>query len=245
MLSYLIYRLHLNNRNDDAIKVLRNIAKWNKRTLPDDVTLPSNQSNVTVHRPNMLHLFKTRKTCIQTCVIMFVWLSTALMSYGLQFAASNLGGTVYENFILLSATGLPAAIAGAALAKFIGRKTPTVGVVLLGSITCFAIAGLPDRGAYKIARLALGILGKFFGVTTFACLYIWTPEMYSTNMRAVAMGVVQLTARVGSGLSPVVVRVGGCVPFVVIGIVSMLAAGMGCLLPETKGKHLKEGSDDD
>ena len=243
--------LHLNGRNQEAMVVLRNIAKWNKRILPDDVTLPSNSTKVTVHRPksNLVHLFKTRVICVQTCVIMFVWLATALQSYGLQFAANDLGGGVYLNFILLSAAGLPAAVVAAISVRAAGRKVSTLSAISVGSITCFVIAVLPNNAGYKIARLVLGILGKFFGIATFACLYVWSPEIYSTNMRAAAMGIVQLSARVGSGLSPVVVNdlkeYGGWIPFVILGVVSLTAAGLGLLLPESKGKQLKEDSGND
>ena len=91
----------------------------------------------------------------------------------------------------------------------------------------------------------MGILGEFFGSGTFTCLYIWTPEIYSTNMRANAMGVMQLSARIGSGISPVVVKMlDEWIPFVIIGVVSIGAACLGLLLPETRGRHLKDGPED-
>ena len=73
--------LHLKNRNDEAMDVLRNIAKWNKRRIPDNLTLTSsNQSTVTVYRPktNLLHLFKTHKLAVRTCAMMLVWLGTVI-----------------------------------------------------------------------------------------------------------------------------------------------------------------------
>ena len=49
---------------------------------------------------------------------------------------------------------------------------------------------------------------------------------------------------VGSGLSPIVVielaRFGEWIPFVFIGVVSLVDASLGLLLPETKGKELKD-----
>ena len=238
--------LHLKNRNKEAMVVLRRIAKWNKRTLPDNITLTSNHTKITVRsgNSNPFHLFKNPKLAARTCALMLVWLSTALSSFGLQFSAGNLGGTVYVNFMLLSAAGVPAAVAGAAGLKIFGRKISTLSPVILGGVTCFVIAGLPSNDGYRIVRLVLGIFGKFCGVAQFACLYTWSPEIYPTSIRAVAMGVVQLSARVGSSLSPFVVidlaRYGSWIPFVVIGVVCLLAAGFGLLLPETKGMELRE-----
>ena len=241
--------LHLKNRHEEAMIILRRIAKWNNRTLPDNITLASNHSTITVHsgNSNIFHLFSSPKLATRTCVLMFVWFSCALSSYGLQFSAGNLGGTVYLNFMLLSAAGVPAAVAGSTGLKMFGRKITTLSHVILAGVTCFVIAGLPSNGVYRVVRLVLGIFGKFCVVAQIACLYTWSPEMYPTSMRAVAMGVVQLSARVGSGLSPLVVielaRYGQWIPFVVIGVVSVLAGGFGFLLPETKGMQLKENEE--
>ena len=61
------------------------------------------------------------------------------------------------------------------------------------------------------------------------------------------MGLLQMSARVGSFLSPLVVlelaRFGEWIPFVFIGFVSVAAATLGLVLPETKGKELKDAED--
>ena len=242
--------LHLRNRNREALDVLRYIAKWNKQTLPGDVILSSNQSTVTVYRPkiNPFNIFKTRKVAARTGVTLLLWLGTALQSYGLQFAASGLGGTVYTNFIVLSAAGVPGVIAAVIGVNAFGRKAATLAPIILGALTCFSIAALPRAEKYNLWRLVLGVFGKFCGTVQFSCLYAWSPEMFSTSMRACAMGLFQLSARVGSGLSPIVVvelaRFGEWIPFVFIGAVSLVAASLGLLLPETKGKELTDGEEE-
>ena len=238
--------LHSRNRNKEALDVLRYIAKWNKQTLPADVTLSSNQSTVTVYRPktNPFNLIKTRRLALRTGAMMLVWLSTALQTYGLQFAAKGLGGTVYINFMVLSAAGLPGSIAAAIGVKVLGRKIATLTPIAVGALMCFVIAALPRTETYNIGRLVLGIFGKLCGIAQFSCLYTWSPEMFSTNMRAGAMGVFQLSARVGAGLSPIVVielaRLGEWIPFVFLGVASLVAVSLGLVLPETIGKELKD-----
>ena len=101
--------LHINNRNDEAMIVLRNIAKWNRRQLPDDVYLPikllpdtsatattamttvSNDNpnllpNEQTRRPqrNIFHLFKTKRLCIRTAANSLLWACGSLQVYGLQ-----------------------------------------------------------------------------------------------------------------------------------------------------------------
>ena len=154
---------------------------------------------------------------------------------------------MYTNFIVLSAAGIPGAIAAAAGVNALGRKIATLTPIILGGLTCFIIAALPHTDKYNIARLVLGVIGQFCGVAQFACLYVWSPEIFSTNMRAGAMGLLEMSARVGSFLSPLVVlelaRLGEWIPFVFIGFVSVAAATLGLVLPETKGKELKDAED--
>ena len=240
--------LHLHNRNEEAMKVIRNIAKCNHQKLPENVSFPTLVTTDPSFPPrpmqNVFHLFKSSKLASQTLAVMLLWACSSLQMYGLQFAASDLGGTVYTNFILLSTAGIPGAIGASVSANKYGRKTTSLASVISCGIACFAIAALPDSGVYKAARLVLGVFGRFCGIIVATCLYTWSPELYSTDIRAAVMGLLQLSARVGSGLSPLVVieaaKYGDWIPFVIIGVISFAAAGLGLILPETKGKKLGE-----
>ena len=109
---------------------------------------------------------------------------------------------------------------------------------------CFIIAILPNRGAYAVGRLVLGILGKLCSVAEITCLYAWIPEIYPTNLRGLVMGIGQLSARTGSALAPLLVNelawYGEWIPFVIFGIVAFVAGGSGLMLPETKDRQLRE-----
>ena len=177
-----------------------------KKSLPDDVQLPSNKSAVTVCRTitNPCFIFKTRRLVARTGSMMLLWLSTAMQLYGLQFAANELGGTIYTDFMVLSAAGIPGIIAAAIGMKVMGRKPATLIPVVLGAFTCFVIAALPHVEKYDVGRLVLGMMGTFCGNVQFSCLHVWSAEMFPTSMRAGAMGLFQMSSRLGSGLSPIV-----------------------------------------
>ena len=110
--------LHLNNRNDEAMIVLRNIAKWNRRKLPDDVYLPikllpdttttttatttvshDNPNllpNEPIRRPqrNIFDLFKTKKLLIRTTANSLLWACGSLQVYGLQVKKTKSRGFI-------------------------------------------------------------------------------------------------------------------------------------------------------
>ena len=57
-----------------------------------------------------------------------------------------------------------------------------------------------------------------------------------------------MSARIGSAASPWVIGLeifGAWIPFVVIGVLSLIGAAVGLVLPETKGTVMKETTDTD
>ena len=110
---------------------------------------------------------------------------------------------------------------------------------------CSIIAILPNRGTYAVGRLVLGILGKLCSVAEITCLYVWIPEIYSTNTRGLVMGIGQSSARTGSALAPLLVNelswYGEWIPYVIFGTVAFVAGASGLMLPETNDRQLKEG----
>ena len=237
--------LHLNGRSDEAMKIFHKIAKWNKKELPSHVNLSTN-TTVTVYKPTsrISSLFKSKSLRLKTCVHTYIWMNVALLSYGLQFAAKNLGGSIYFNFIMLAAVGLPATFIAAFINRKFGRKASTCGHLLIGALMCLSIACVPDKSSIQVVKVVLGILGRMCGSAAFFSVYLWLAEMYPTSIRAVAMGMMQVSARVGSAMSPWVVmelgKFGKWIPFVVVGVISLLGAAIGCMLPETKGTLLEE-----
>ena len=151
-------------------------------------------------------------------------------------AAKELQGPMYTNFILLSMIHFPAIIVTIWACNKFGRKKTNIISLGCASIACLAIVFIPKK--FVIARVALGIVGKFFAGITFQGLYLWSAELFPTSMRSKAMGLLQIAARVGATGAPWVVKcltpLGGYLPFVVLGAPSFVASILGMYLPETK-----------
>lgn len=65
----------------------------------------------------------------------------------------------------------------------------------------FILASYPDL-TWLIITLTM--TGKFFVSVGFSAIYMYTPEMYPTPIRAIGIGVGSMFARVGSLLAPFV-----------------------------------------
>ena len=89
--------------------------------------------------------------------------------------------------------------------------------------------------------------GKFFASNSFNGVYIWSAEIFPTSTRSEGMGFLQFAARVGSALAPFVVKVLKKVhhtaPFISLGALGSIGFLILFVLPETKGKKVKDSGE--
>ena len=60
-------------------------------------------------------------------------------------------------------------------------------------------AGLMEDG---IAKTALALIGKFGATASFAVVYLYTAELYPTQIRSTAIGMCSMMARIGGFAAP-------------------------------------------
>ena len=212
--------------------------------MPKNIVLAKPRINLTSSEGSFLDLIRSCKVALRNCIQTYIWTFIALNFYGLQLAASDLEGSVYRDFVLLSIVEIPAIFIAIASCKRFGRKKTSLVPLLFSGCACLVIAFIPDQGKWKVARIVLGMLGKLFTSVTFNSLYVWSTELFPTGVRAAGMGVLQVSSRIGSSSSPWVAN--GLkvffpwLPFLVMGITSLLGAFLGFCLPETMDTTLKE-----
>nr|GBN78053.1 Organic cation transporter protein [Araneus ventricosus] len=92
--------------------------------------------------------------------------------------------------------------------------------------------------------LLLAMSGKFFCSGAFDTEYVYTPELFPTVLRNVALGSSSTVARIGALISPFIHQLADVtypwVPMAVPGALSILSGFLVLLLPETKGKILPD-----
>ena len=94
-------------------------------------------------------------------------------------------------------------------------------------------------------QVILTLCGKFGVSSALAVMFVYTAELFPTNMRNTALGTCSLFARIGGMLAPQVVSLGSLyftsLPLVIMGVLSLLGGVLIlALLPETLGKPLPE-----
>ncbi len=91
-------------RLEDASKCLKVMAKWNRKSFPDGVTV----TNISAPKnATLLDLFRSRSMSVRTLVVGYTWMVQMVQMYGLTFAANNLGGSIYVDYIILVFANIP------------------------------------------------------------------------------------------------------------------------------------------
>jgi putative MFS transporter len=189
----------------------------------------------------------------RTLVVWVIWFSSYLVNYGLAVWLPTLYRTVYrlpletslKYALITQAAGLIGTLACAFTIDRVGRRT-WFAASFAGAAVALIALGLHGAGS---AERVLGYitLAYFFVSTINLGVYLYTPELYPTRARALAVGTASAWLRLASMIGPTIVGMmlasGLESVFVSFGIVAALAAVItGVFAVETKGRVLEEVS---
>jgi len=125
----------------------------------------------------------------------------------------------------------------------IGRKNWTTGSLAAGAgalVLLGLTAAASVRNVIVFATLSYGIIGSVNAV-----LYLYTPEIYPTRMRAIGTGLATCWLRLASAVGPFVVGFvvgsgGTRTVFLMFAAAAIIGAFAGTAMLETRGKRLEE-----
>ncbi|XP_076078180.1 organic cation transporter protein-like [Mytilus galloprovincialis] len=244
--------LLVKGRAKEAEEILQKTAKYNKTSLPHNLFEKHYlESNQTVP---IWTICRYPKLVLECLVIIYDWMMTSMVFYGLGMNAGNLAGSIYLNFFMQSfaeVIGFAGCIAF--LHKF-GRKPVFIVSIEISGIACLAtfipVVYLgPD---YQWLTLVFATIGKIGASCAFAVLFLYSGEIFPTVIRNSALGIGTFFARAGGMAAPYIVNMvmhvegdlGKTLPMVIFGVSSVIAGLLSFYLPETRYKDLPESIED-
>ncbi|CAH1799083.1 unnamed protein product [Owenia fusiformis] len=230
-----------NNKEEDAKEVIKTIAKVNKTTekLPENFTIDLEKGKAA--KGNFIALFSTPNIRKRTLILCYVWFANSLVYYGLSLNTSNLGGNPYINFFISGAVEIVAKVFVISGFMYIGRRLPFSFAMLFGGVCLIATIAVPvDQ---NVIIVVLSMAGKLAIAASFDMAWIYSAEVYPTPLRASGVGCNSMAARVAGIISAYVGLLGDVnrvLPYLVLGIVSLISGVLVLFLPETRGMSLPE-----
>lgn len=162
----------------------------------------------------------------------FTWLPSLLVQQGFTIVSS------FKYVLLMILAQLPGYLVAAWCVEKFGRKLSLATFI----IACAIFAYLFGQAQSVTAIIVLGCLLSFFNLGAWGIVYTYTPEQYSTNIRAFGSGWASAVGRIGGICAPIAVTALMDLPnsfqnvFIMFAAVLILIAAAVIILgKETKG----------
>jgi MFS transporter, putative metabolite:H+ symporter len=189
----------------------------------------------------------------RTLVVWVIWFAAYFVNYGLSIWLPTLYRTVFKlpldvslrYGLITQAVGLLGTLICALAIDHVGRRLWFAVSFAAATLALAALALLPAPTAEQV--LTFMTIAYFFISTINIGVYLYTPELYPTRVRALGVGAATAWLRFASMIGPTVVgmMLAGGLPsvFVTFAIVAAVAAVItGMFAVETKGRVLEEAS---
>ncbi|XP_053658044.1 organic cation transporter protein-like [Anopheles marshallii] len=240
------------DRQSDVVNILQRVAKANGRPPLPKSTLDEfylqQKAKLDSERdggPSKSFLRLVRETCqhrrlllrIANCA--FCWFTNAMVYYGLTLNSVTLAGDKYSNFIFITLAEIPPSLAINFILNRFGRRKTQCGSLILSGVFCLlALTALKD---ITWLNVSLFLMSKMAISLSFSTLYIYTAEIFPTNLRQSFISFCSMVGRFGSMLAPqmpLLQTLWAPLPMVLFGSVAVLSGILILEFPETTGVTL-------
>lgn len=242
-----------NDQLDKAAQVLAKAAAWNGRTLSNPEatvkalaakTNPSDKTEKEVGGFRLVRMMKMPNMRKKSLIMFFQWFVVSFVFYGLSFNAGDLGGNLFLNFAIFGACQIPANFLAIYTLNRLGRRNTVSGGMVIAGLASLAVLTVAQNPDLLWVRLTLATVAMSFISACFNGAYIYSSEIFPTEVRSVGLTSASVFARFGSMTSPFMKELGTdnhfMVPMGIFGVLSIATGLLIRLLPETKGQPLPE-----
>lgn len=248
----LLFKLHESprwliskGRFDEAEKVIEEMEASTTERLPVTVSVPN-----VAKKPSAKELFSPIY-CKRTLIVWGLWFTTYFVSNGLNNWLPSLYKTVYKLSLsdslhaasLTNVVQVVLVVACAFLIDKVGRRKWVVAAFPIAAallITLWLIGGKSPVSVMALGSSAYGVVG-----TVTVLLYLYTPEIYPTRMRALGTSFATAWLRLASAIGPTVLAFvlgakGITSVFLMFAIICVIGAILGTQMIETREKVLED-----
>jgi len=231
-------------RNTEAKKILKKIAKENNRTLKNSTMKQLNiikEDKEHIAVDSFADVFKSPVLLTRMLNCSFAWICCTFVYYGLTMHSVGISGNMYINYIAVALIEIPAYIAANFSLSRMGRKYSLSSSLLLSGMACIGFVFTPEDD--RTLRLILFLAGKFSVTISYASIYLYTTEMFPTSLRHSSMSFCSTFGRIGSMIAPqvpILAQISKSLPLVLFSVMATCSGALSLLFPETLNVVLPE-----
>lgn len=188
-------------------------------------------------------VFRNKTLFLRFVNLSLCWVVNAFVYFGIGITSAQMhtSGNKYVSFMIISAAEIPGIFLVWVLLDRIGRRHLISGALILNGLSIIASTFVPNE--YKVISLLLFIVAKCTITCAFSSLYVFTAELWPTNLRNTLMNLCSMIGRVGGMLASSVIPlmyIAPELPFILFGLAALVASMLVLLNPETNGRKLPD-----
>lgn len=183
-------------RIQEAKEIIVKAAKFNNRTIPDDLDkmLLLSKPETEAEQPSLFMLFKG-VLLKRTFCLFIAWFSMTIAYYGLLLNIGNFNlGNLHVTSIILAVVEIPAIAVSIPILLKAGRKIPIFISMFMCGMACVASELFSLSFKDDWIMIACLMVGKFAIGSSNMMMPIFTAELYPTLIRNLGVGVSQVAA---------------------------------------------------
>ncbi|XP_071997094.1 solute carrier family 22 member 2 isoform X2 [Engystomops pustulosus] len=231
------------NRKTEANAIIKQIAKRNKKIIPDTLQILMETEEIDhVKVPSFADLFRTPQIRKYTLILMYIWFSCAVIYQGLIMHMGSTSSNIYFDFFISALVEFPAALIIIITVDRIGRRYPWAVACIITGLTCLVTAFMPEGSLWF--QKALGCVSRMGITLSYEMICLVNAELYPTFIRNLGVMVCSSMCDLGGTITPFIVyrlaNIWKSLPLIVFAVIGIISGILVLLLPETKGCALPE-----
>ncbi|XP_044536581.1 solute carrier family 22 member 20-like [Gracilinanus agilis] len=234
------------NKLHKAVKTLQKVAwingqKKERRKLTPEGIMSYIQEDLTTVKPtsHLRDLFRTPGICKITLSVLFGWFARGFSFYGMVLDLQKFGFSIHLVQVLFALIDFPARLLTAFSLSYMGRRFTLIFCTVFSGLMILIGIFVPQD--LTALRMTLSVLGKGGLAGAISSDFLYTLELYPTEIRQMGMSVGIFASRIGSLMAPVIFIVGSYIPILqplLFGILPILSAFAISFRIDTRGLPL-------
>lgn len=218
------------------------MAKMNGKTLPPEMVI-SGPDEKCEENGGTKSLWSVEWARRRMAVVMVVGFGIGFVYYGIQLNVENLNFDLYLSVAVNALMEIPAVFLGSLLLACMDRRLLVACACVLTGAACMLCSVLRKTKKGNWGQLMVESVAFMAVSTAFDVMYIYSVELFPTNVRNLAVSMLRQALMTGASLAPVLVMLGrmnASLSFVVFGVVGIGSGVLTLRLSETRNRPLYE-----